>query len=110
MGLKALDSIGNSVQYLSQTIDDFRNFFNPNKKEHEFNIREVFEKTFKLIDAQFKNNNIEIKTNLDDFTIYGLENEFLQVLVNLLKNAKDALIDNRAEDRVIIIEAFKKDK
>lgn len=88
----AIENIDNSVHNLSQTIDDFRNFFNPNKEKVVFSILEAFEDTFKLINSQFKNNDIEIVQNIKDIELLGYKNELLQVLINLLKNSKEELI------------------
>ena len=87
-----MDNINGSVQYLSQTIDDFRNFFKPNKTKTNFNILDALENTIKLMGSQFKNNNIELIKNINNAELYGYYNELLQVLINILKNAKDELI------------------
>ena len=58
IGIDQENNINNSVQYLSQTIDDFRNFFKPNKTKTNFIISDVIENTIKLMGSQFKNNNI----------------------------------------------------
>ncbi len=87
-----IDDIQNSANYLSHTIDDFRNFFKPNKRKEEFCIKHTFDKTYKLIKSQFISNNIEIVSNIKPINIYTFENELLQVLLNIIKNAKDELI------------------
>ena len=103
-----MSNINNSVQYLSQTIDDFRNFFKPDKTKTNFEILDVFENTIKLIDSQFKNNNIELISNIDVHQIYGYRNELLQVLINIFKNAKDELIKlDKNIKRYIWIDAYK---
>ena len=88
----AIKNIDHSVHNLSQTIDDFKNFFNPNKEKVVFSILEAFEDTFKLINSQFKNNDIEIVQNIKEIELLGYKNELLQVLINLLKNSKEELI------------------
>ena len=104
----AINNIDNAVKNLSTTIDDFRNFFNPNKEQKQFNIEDAFDKTFKLIDSQFKNNNIEIIKNIEPIVLNTYENELLQALINILKNAKEELIkkDNK-EKKLIFINTFK---
>ena len=88
----AIENIDNSVQHLSDTIDDFRNFFKPSKEKGYFSIEKVFIKTFKLIDSQFKNSLIVIHKDIKDIQAFGYENELLQVIINILKNAKDEFI------------------
>ncbi|WP_072682024.1 cache domain-containing protein [Arcobacter sp. LA11] len=102
-------AIDDSVKNLSTTIDDFRNFFNPNKKHITFNLEEAFSKTFKLISSQFKNNNIEIIEDIKSVEIYGLENELLQTLINILKNAKEELVKkDKKERRLLFIKTKEK--
>jgi signal transduction histidine kinase len=103
---EAIDSITNSTTYLSRTIDDFRNFFRTDKDESFFIIKDSFEKVLKLIDSQFKNHDITIKKYIEDIEIHGFENEFIQVLINILNNSKDALL-NKNYQRYIIISAKK---
>ena len=81
----ALDNIESSVITLSTTIDNFKNFFNPNKVKSVFRIEEIFSKTFILMDYQIKTNNIEILKEISSLEIYGYENELLQVVLNIFK-------------------------
>ena len=104
---ESVDNITNSALYLSTTIDDFRNFFRTDKEETTFNIKNVFNKVFKLTDAQFKNNGITFVKNIDEFELFGFENEFIQALINVLNNAKDAL-ENIENPKIIFINAYKK--
>jgi signal transduction histidine kinase len=105
-----MSNINTAVQYLSQTIDDFRNFFKPDKTKMNFKVLDVFENTIKLINSQFRNNNIEIISNIDDNEINGYRNELLQVLINIFKNAKDEFIKlDKNKKRYIFIDAYKED-
>jgi two-component system, NtrC family, sensor kinase len=104
----SISNIDNAIKHLSQTIDDFRNFFNPNKEKCFYKISEAFEDTLKLIDSQFRNNNIEIIKDINEVELFGSKNELLQTLINLLKNAKEALIINtNLEKKYIFISAYK---
>jgi len=105
---KSIENIKNSALYLSDTIEDFRNFFRTDKKETTFNIKDIFEKVFKLTDAQFKNHEIIFIKNIDEFEIYGFENEFIQALINILNNAKDAL-ESVNNPKLILISTSKKE-
>ena len=102
----AIDNITNSAFYLSDTIEDFRNFFRTDKNVTTFNINNAFEKVFKLTNAQFKNREIIFIKNIENFNLYGFENEFIQVLINLLNNAKDAL-ENKENPKLIFISTYK---
>ena len=105
-----LVSINTSAQHLSSTIDDFRDFFNPsNNKINEFNISETFIKTLNLVKAQFTAKDIEIIQNIEDSKISSIENELIQVLINILNNARDALITIENQRRFIFINAYTKE-
>ena len=80
-----LTTINDTVQYLSQTIDDFRDFFNPkNNIEKEFYVDETINKTFKLGSTRFIANNIEIIKEIKNFKLFSVENEIIQVIMNVL--------------------------
>ena len=101
-------TINNSAQYLSKTIDDFRDFFNPtNNKMSEFKISELFDKTLNIISSQFNAKDIEIIKNIDELTLLSIENELIQVLINILNNAKDALEKVESKRRLIFINVYK---
>ncbi len=105
---RGMDSIHNSVMHLSKTIDDFRNFFKPNKDKINFNLKDVVEKTLKLLSSQFDINNIYFIKNCENIKIHGAENELVQVLINIINNSKDAL-KNTDNKRLIFIDIFKQD-
>lgn len=102
-------SIKDIVEHLSNTIDDFRLFFKPNRERQDFNIKDTFDKTLQLIKPKLKENQIEIIKNIENVEILGLENELIQVIINLLNNAKDAL-ENKKQDRKLIFISVKKEK
>ena len=99
--------ITKSAQYLSQTIDDFRNFFNPAKEKNSFVLENAFNSTLDLVDAQFRTKNIEIFKDIEKLTINSYENELIQVFINILNNAKDAFLENEIKGkRYIFIKAY----
>jgi len=105
-----LESINNRAQYLSQTIDDFRGFFNPNNnKLQKVNISNTLNKTLNLVHSEFIEKHIEIIKNIEEFEFISLENELIQALINILNNAKDALTKLENEKRLIFINTYKND-
>ncbi len=96
------------TQYLSQTIDDFRDFYKKNKKREPFEVNEIIDKSITLIDASYSEKNIELILKRDERKIMlsGNGSELSQVFLNILYNAKDAIVDNNVTDRVVILEVL----
>ena len=92
------------LSHLSNTIDDFRNFFKPDKEKVQFRVLQVVENTISLIQESFRQLSIEISVSCaDDPVIFGHPNEFSQVILNILFNARDAFLAG-AKDRRRAIE------
>ena len=109
--IDGLEQINKSVQYLSQTIDDFRNFYKPNKNKTEFHILDTVDKVINLINSQFNSNGIKIIKSGENIKINTYENELIQVIINLLNNARDELLKKDFEDeKLIFINVYKKNK
>ena len=107
----SMDTINDAAQYLSQTIDDFRGFFNPKNNLMKIsNTTHIIEKTFKLLNSQFIANNIVIIKDIKDCEFKTIENELIQVLINILNNARDILITKEKTKRLIFIKIYKKDE
>jgi len=105
----SLNKILNSTSYLSNTIDDFRNFFKKDKEIIEFDVEQLINKAISLMGNSFSSSNIELKLNIKKINISGYENELLQALLNILNNAKDAL-KNKSKNKIIIIAISTKDE
>ncbi|HEY6837237.1 MAG TPA: MEDS domain-containing protein [Geobacteraceae bacterium] len=90
--LEARSAMANElVRHMSRTIDDFRNFFRPDKEKVDFSVNEVVNKTLSLVEESFRNNNIAVEVAMSgNPVINGYPNEYSQVLLNVLMNAKDA--------------------
>jgi len=94
----------NIVEYMSHTIDDFRNFFMPNKDKKEFSIKESVEEVLRIVGKSITNQNMTIDVDIPkDKKIFGYKSEYEQVVLNLLSNAKDAIIASHKEDGMITI-------
>jgi len=104
---KSIDKGKKLTSSMSKTIDDFRDFFKPNKLKENFNISQTIKNSIDLIEASYNNNNITLQTNLDEeIFIEGYPSEFSQVILNILSNAKDALIENQEGNRTVSINIF----
>lgn len=97
------------VNFMSKTIDSFRNFFKPDKEKVVFELDEIVSKTISFIDASFKHSNIQIKmNNTKGINVLGFPNEFSQVILNILNNAKDVLIERAIVDAYVNIDISEK--
>ena len=93
---KYVDTAKRAVQRMSCTIDDFRDFFRPSRVKEPFSLHQSIEETLRLLAAMLKNNSIEITVTGDPALVaYGHPNEFSQVILNFVVNAKDALVERR---------------
>ncbi len=106
---ESFDQVANTIKYLSGTIDDFRNFFKPDKKFKKCLAQDIFKKVMTLLSAQFKAHDIEIVSNIDFIEFQTIENELIQVLINIFNNAKDELLDKDSK-KLIFIDMYEKDK
>jgi len=92
---------------MSKTIDDFRDFFKPNKAKENFKVADSINSTIELLEGSLRNNSIKINKVLDKkLSFYGYPNEFSQVILNILSNAKDVL-KNKNYESIINIKLYK---
>jgi PAS domain S-box-containing protein len=98
---ESLESITKSTQYLSQTIDYFKDFFKPSENKSKFNIKEVVDKTFILLSAELKNKDIEIIQDIEDVELTSYENDIIQIFINIINNAKDAFESSSSKNKII---------
>ena len=106
--IQIIDKIIKYTQHLSKTIDDFMNFFKPTKEKTFTNVEKLLNETFSLLSASLNKNHITIIKEIEykeDFKTY--ENELKQVLINIIKNAKDILVEEEIEKPYIKIKAYK---
>ncbi len=91
------------IANMSNTIEDFSNFFNPNKKKSLFFIRNSINDSIHILSKELNKENITIEKEFIDIQVEGISNELSQVMINLLQNAKDAFVINHIENRTIRI-------
>ena len=92
-----------AISFMSKTIDDFRNFFRIDKEKQTFSIAKTLEDTLRLQEMQLKNHQIRITISGKDFSVCGFKSEFQQVLLNLISNAKDAILHKNNPNGLIAI-------
>ncbi len=106
----SIKNIQSYSQHLSRTINDFRNFFQDTKVLQQITFEKIIKDTLNIVQISLNNQNIiiEVQNNYtEEFSTY--ENEFKQVLLNLLKNSEDAILENKIVDAKIVITTYKKD-
>lgn len=86
-----IDKAKEQITYMSDTIDDFRDFYKPSKNSASFEVKKAISSTIDIIRTQISNNDIGIVIEGDSVSINGYENEFKQAILNILTNAKDAI-------------------
>lgn len=92
------------IHHMSSTIDDFRNFFKPDKEKVDFRVHEEVMRTLSLMEASLKGQEIAIQVIAqDDPVINGYPNEFSQVLLNILANARDALTERAVPNPKVVV-------
>jgi len=92
------------IDLMSKTIDDFRNFYKQETKKELTNLNTLINNTVEMILPIFEKNGIEIIINIDkEYQYYGYIHNISQALLNILNNAKDALIEKQPKEKKIII-------
>lgn len=98
------------ILHMSKTIDDFRSFFKPDKEKEDFNVSRVVSSALSLVKASFDSSQIQIVMNcMDDPVIHGYQNEYTQVILNILSNAKEALMAGKTGKPQVIITTSSED-
>jgi PAS domain S-box-containing protein len=103
--------VSSQLDYMSKTIDDFRDYFKPNKRKEEVYIKEIIEKSMDFLAYLFKINSIKVNyQNNSNSSVEIYLNEIVQVFINLAKNSCDAMIEKNIENRVITITTYEENK
>ena len=108
--IERANRISEYASHLSATIDDFREFFKPDKEKKEITFDELIRSVFGIVEVSLSQQNISLERSLeyhDRFVSYP--NELKQVILNLIKNAEDVLIEKNIVNPYIKLASFKKD-
>ncbi len=99
------------VKTMSSTIDDFRNFFKSDSSQEAFDIEQSIKDVLNIVEASFKNNNIDVEIIAPKpANTLGFIGQYRQVLLNILSNAKDALLERRIANAKIVITLTQENK
>lgn len=94
------------IQYMSQTLKDFRNFLKPSTRKTLFCAKKALSEVLEIIGRQIFYAHIDLSVNYlkeeGIFPVYGYENEFKQVLLNVINNAKNKIVKTRKGSKIMI--------
>jgi len=98
------------IEHMVNTLNEFRNFFRPKETKENFGIKRSLSSVLVLVNDEFIQNNINIIIQSDkEVLIYGIENEFKHLVLNIINNAKDAFNERNIKNRNILI-SFEKNE
>jgi len=106
--IERTNRISEYSQHLSSTIDDFRDFFKPDKEQKDTTFEELLRSVFSIVEASLIQQNITLHQSLqynDCFKSYP--NELKQVILNLIKNSEDVLIEKNVNNPYIKLKTYK---
>ncbi len=102
-----LDNISSYVEHLSATIEDFRNFFKPNKSKSVLNLEEIIQKAIHILKPALIEHHVSLQTDIHfKHNIETYNNELLQALLNILKNSIDHFLEVKHPSPIIYIQGF----
>ncbi len=108
---KSLGKISDYSQHLSSTIDDFRDFFKNTKEQTKIRLEDIIESSLEIIGSALNNDNIKLVKNYKCNEMFNsYPNELKQVVLNLVKNAEDALIEHNIKNPTIYLKTYKINK
>jgi C4-dicarboxylate-specific signal transduction histidine kinase len=99
-----IDEISNTVYFMSNTIDTFREFLNPNKTKQHFEIKESIEKSIEFLSSSLENT--EVKLESKEYLVEASQSEFMQVIISMLSNAVDIFEVKKIKNQKIDISIY----
>ena len=108
--LEVSSKIKDLTAHLNDTINDFRDLTSNEKVKSEFMLKDVIEEARKIIESEYKKYNISFildTPNECTFKLRGFKRELLQVIINILNNAKDILIEKKIQNPKIVFSLYK---
>ncbi|MBF0344701.1 MAG: hypothetical protein HQL06_10780 [Nitrospirae bacterium] len=114
----SVENAMNQIKYMSETIDDFRHFFKPSKEMITFDVNKAVNELLTIVSPQIMNAEIAIEVIKDAkecLIIRGYPSEFVQVILNIVNNSRDAIVQHKKKGLLlgkglIIITIYKEDE
>lgn len=102
-----LEDISNTIFFMSNTIDTFREFLNPNKARQNFEVFQAVEKCLKVLNVSLKD--VQVNLNKKEIYIDAYESEFMQVIISILSNSIEILEQKKIKNKEVNITIFEDD-
>ena len=102
-GILFFDETKKDIQNMSNTIDDFTNFFKPDKDKKYFSVKQSIDEAITILNRIIENEKINVKILCKDIKLLGIPNELTQIIINLIQNSKDAFNSNHILKKEIYI-------
>jgi signal transduction histidine kinase len=104
----ALQDIDNQIEFMIDTIDEFRHFFNPDKKKKETDLKKTIQMVIDLLEIPLKANGVKLQIDIKlESVLYTFNNLVIQVLLNIMKNANEQFANQ--ENKVLQLIAYEDD-
>ena len=104
------DNTKSQVNYMTETINGFLDFYNPNKTAEVFNINDSIQKALKILESKISLNNVKLDLQIDEtLKTTGIKMELVQVLNNIICNSRDVFIERDIKNRIIFLKLFEED-
>jgi signal transduction histidine kinase len=93
------------IHKMSNTIDDFRNFFSPTKEKEQFVVSDAIKESIRFVKDSYMDGNVTLldKTQNRDTKLFSYKNELMQVIMILLNNSRDAVVSKHIENPQVIV-------
>ena len=106
--LKNMEVINTNVQYLSQTIDDFREFIKADRQLDDFSLSSAIKSFLNIVNTSITNQHIKVILDLqDDIILNNYQNDMIQAFINIINNSIDAFEEGNIKERLFFIQTSK---
>ena len=104
---KSMEDINKSIQFLVETMDEFRNFFRPDRKKEMTSLDILIQKSLRIMGKSLENHKIDVRIDSkSDRKFESYENQLIQVVINILKNAQDAFDEKGLKSGIIQMRTY----
>jgi len=104
---QVLEDVNVQIDYMSNTIEDFRDFFKPNKEKNEIEIKKLVSKAIDFLSYMLNIDSIKVNIEIrENKKVIVHVNEIIQVLINIIKNARDIMLEKQISEKILNIKIY----